>query len=180
MVSFKLGDLNKAIEMLLSQNLVAGEDIDKAVYSVARKMENHIVNQIDAMGLVDSGSLKNSIDSFQRTRRGQRDPYWTYYVGPRYARRYSLYYGGNHAHFLEYGVLYSSYPIKGKGWTSKKGVKYGEFSSKQGYRIKPYGFMKKARELHGEALEKDLKVRLMQVFLNHAKERGFEIKKGGL
>jgi hypothetical protein len=179
MISFKLGDLNKVINMLLDDNLVDGQDIDKVVYKAARKMETHIVEQIDSMGLVKSGALRDSIDSFQRTRKGKRDPFWTYYVGPKYSGKNSLHVGGNHAHFLEYGVLYSSYPIKGQGKTLR-GRKYGKFSTQQGYRVKNYGFMRKAKDLYGESLEKDLKVGLIDVFMKQAKEVGFQVKKGGL
>jgi hypothetical protein len=117
-----------------------------------------------------TGRLINSIEAFKRNRKGADDPYFTYYIGPRYGAG-----GGNHAHFLEYGVPYSSYPIKGQGKTIR-GRKYGNYATKSGYRIKPTGTIRRSKDEKENEVLRDMEKGLVKAIIQQAQRKGFAIK----
>lgn len=170
MISFKLDGLPKIIEQLRENNIIPSRAINLAVFNASKPLVNQIKDNYKAQGHNDTGNLIASIQAFQRHRKGSKDPYFTYYIGPKYGIG-----GGNHAHFLEFGVMYSAYPVTGLGKTIN-GRKYGKFQTKQGYRIAPTGVIRKSKDEKEQAIIKDLETNVVKAILAQAQKKGFAIK----
>ena len=170
MISFKLDGVQKVIEQLKEANMIPIKEIDLAVKNASQPLVNRIKDNYKSFGHNETGALIASIQAFQRKRKGKSDPYFTYYVGPKYGVG-----GGNHAHFLEYGVMYSAYPVTGLGKTIN-GRKYGKFQTKQGYRIAPTGVIRKSKDEKEQAIIKDLENNVVKAILAQAQKKGFTIK----
>ncbi len=170
MISFKLNGISEVVKKLSEENLIPLAEIDKAVKSSAMPLVNRIKENYAKEGHKITGRLINSIEAFKRNRKGADDPYFTYYIGPRYGAG-----GGNHAHFLEYGVPYSSYPIKGQGKTIR-GRKYGNFATKSGYRIKPTGTIRRSKDEKENEVLRGMEKGLVKAIIQQAQRKGFAIK----
>jgi len=170
MISFKLDGIQKVVEQLREANFIPSKEIDLAVRNASQPLVNRIKDNYKSYGHNDTGSLIASIQAFQRKRKGSSDPYFTYYLGPKYGIG-----GGNHAHFLEYGVMYSAYSVTGLGKTIN-GRKYGKFQTKQGYRIAPTGVIRKSKDEKEQAIIKDLETNVVKAILAQAQKKGFTIK----
>ncbi len=104
MISMKIQGMDKTIQMLSRTEWLNPTDIDKVVRNAAQPMVNAIKAGYDAKH-TKTGALRDSVMAFRRNRK-KGEPYFTYFVGPRYTGgRYSLFsYGGNAAHLLEFGT----------------------------------------------------------------------------
>ncbi len=105
MITIKIDGLTETINKLKAENFMPDREIEKIVERAAQPLVERIKSNYLARGHKKTGALINSIEAFKRKRKGKNDPYYTYYVGPRYTGGKSLFsYGGNAAHLLEYGT----------------------------------------------------------------------------
>ena len=106
MISIKIEGLDATINELKAFAFINDKELDNIVKRAAEPLVQKIKSNYIARGHKKTGALVNSIEAFQRKRKGKSDPFYTYYVGPRYTSgRYGLIsYGGNAAHLLEYGT----------------------------------------------------------------------------
>lgn len=140
--------MDKTIQMLSRTEWLEPSEIDKVIRSAAQPMVEAIKAGYGAN--TKTGALRDSVMAFRRNR-AKGEPYFTYFVGPRYTGSASLYsYGGNAAHLLEYGTVerYRANTklggvgkrVKGKS-TGIKGVYGAKISTG---RVKPYGVIRAA------------------------------------
>lgn len=140
--------MDKTIQMLSRTEWLEPTEIDKVIRSAAQPMVEAIKAGYGAN--TKTGALRDSVMAFRRNR-AKGEPYFTYFVGPRYTGSASLYsYGGNAAHLLEYGTVerYRANTklggigkrVKGKS-TGIKGVYGAKIST--GF-VKPYGVIRAA------------------------------------
>lgn len=140
--------MDKTIQMLSRTEWLEPTEIDKVIKSAAQPMVEAIKAGYGAN--TKTGALRDSVMAFRRNR-AKGEPYFTYFVGPRYTGSASLYsYGGNAAHLLEYGTVerYRANTklggvgkrVKGKS-TGIKGVYGAKISTG---RVKPYGVIRAA------------------------------------
>lgn len=170
MIQFKLEGISDVVNKLLSEEMIPTAQLNKVVEEASIPLVNRIKDNYKVNGHYVDGNLINSIEAFQRKRKGKKDPYFTYYVGPKYGIG-----GGNHAHFLEYGVMYSAYPVTGLGKTIN-GRKYGKFQTKQGYRIAPTGVIRKSKDEKETVILKVLEEGVVREILKQANKKGFITK----
>jgi hypothetical protein len=148
MISMKIQGMDKTIQMLSRTEWLEPTEIDKVIRSAAQPMVEAIKAGYGAN--TKTGALRDSVMAFRRNR-AKGEPYFTYFVGPRYTGSASLYsYGGNAAHLLEYGTVerYRANTklggigkrVKGKS-TGIKGVYGAKIST--GF-VKPYGVIRAA------------------------------------
>lgn len=166
MLTFKLTGMAEMFKALTEENLINPNSIDKVVKDSTTLLVYRIKENYIKEGHKVTGNLVNSIQAFKRKRKGPNDPFYTYYVGPKYGKG-----GGNHSHFLEYGVYHSSYAIKGEGM-SVRGRKYGKFSQKQGYRIKPTGVIRKSKDEKEQEVLKQMERDIVKTITYYAKKNG--------
>ena len=104
MVRVKIEGLGELINELKNQQWIDPVQINKTVQRSANKFKSALKANYEKHKV--TGALQDSIEAFQRKRKSGKDPYFTYYVGPRYTGKSSLVsYGGNAAHLLEYGTV---------------------------------------------------------------------------
>lgn len=148
MISMKIQGMDKTIQMLSRTEWLDPSEIDKVVRSAAQPMVEAIKAGYGTH--TKTGALRDSVMAFRRNRK-KGEPYFTYFVGPRYTGSSSLYsYGGNAAHLLEYGTVerYRANTklggvgkrVKGKS-TGIKGVYGAKISTGQ---VKAYGVIRAA------------------------------------
>jgi hypothetical protein len=144
----KIQGMDKTIQMLSRTEWLEPTEIDKVIRSAAQPMVEAIKAGYGAN--TKTGALRDSVMAFRRNRK-KGEPYFTYFVGPRYTGSASLYsYGGNAAHLLEYGTVERfrantklggvGKRVKGKS-TGIKGVYGAKISTG---RVKPYGVIRAA------------------------------------
>jgi hypothetical protein len=144
----KIQGMDKTIQMLSRTEWLEPTEIDKVIRSAAQPMVEAIKAGYGAN--TKTGALRDSVMAFRRNR-AKGEPYFTYFVGPRYTGSASLYsYGGNAAHLLEYGTVERfrantklggvGKRVKGKS-TGIKGVYGAKIST--GF-VKPYGVIRAA------------------------------------
>ena len=148
MISMKIQGMDKTIQMLSRTEWLDPSEIDKVVRSAAQPMVEAIKAGYGTH--TKTGALRDSVMAFRRNRK-KGEPYFTYFVGPRYTGSASLYsYGGNAAHLLEYGTVERfrantklggvGKRVKGKS-TGIKGVYGAKISTG---RVKAYGVIRAA------------------------------------
>ena len=164
MIRYKIEGIENVIKKLDAENIIDRKKMDEVVESATRPLVAKIKENYLARGHKVSGNLINSIQSF---RRKKKDAWITYYVGPKYAGRNNLEHGGNHAHFLEYGVPFSSYAVKGQG-KSIRGRKYGKFVQKTGFRIAPTGVIRKSKDEMANSIVRSLQEGFIRVIKEKA------------
>jgi hypothetical protein len=105
MISLKVEGLDNLIKSLTSDQWLDDKEVDKVVKSAADPFVKAL--KANYAKHEKTGALINSIEAFRRTRRGVSDPFFTYYIGPRYTAGSGLRvsYGGNAAHLLEFGTV---------------------------------------------------------------------------
>jgi hypothetical protein len=144
----KIQGMDKTIQMLSRTEWLEPSEIDKVIRSAAQPMVEAIKAGYGAN--TKTGALRDSVMAFRRNR-AKGEPYFTYFVGPRYTGSASLYsYGGNAAHLLEYGTVERfrantklggvGKRVKGKS-TGIKGVYGAKISTG---RVKPYAVIRAA------------------------------------
>jgi hypothetical protein len=144
----KIQGMDKTIQMLSRTEWLEPTEIDKVIRSAAQPMVEAIKAGYGAN--TKTGALRDSVMAFRRNR-AKGEPYFTYFVGPRYTGSSSLYsYGGNAAHLLEYGTVERfrantklggvGKRVKGKS-TGIKGVYGAKISTGK---VKPYGVIRVA------------------------------------
>ena len=126
-------------------------------------------------------NLSNSIDLFQRKRKGQSDPYFTYYVGPRYKGKNNLWNDyGNAAHLLEYGTVNRFRANKKQGGqgrtlnkkrTGLRGVYGAKLSTGK---IQPLGIIRKVTDKMAEPTYRRMKIELLTYVLKTVRKNGFK------
>ena len=116
MLTYKITGVEEMVDRLRKMQLdLPTELIDKAVKKASLPVKNRLVEAYKhSFAQTESGKkylksfkLANSIDTFQRKRRGKDDPYFTYYVGPRWSTKETAFLGiggGNAAYWMEYGT----------------------------------------------------------------------------
>ena len=115
-----------------------------------------------------TGDLIKSVMAFQRKKKGNNDPYYTYYIGPNYRQ------GGNTAHLLEYGTVerYRANTKQG-GVSLGKGRLYGSKISTG--RVVPLGIIRRTKDEVESQVASDLNQRIMKVLVSTLEKKGFEV-----
>jgi hypothetical protein len=164
MIKYRIEGIEEAVKKLGIENLIDRQKMDAVVEDATRPLVAKIKENYLSKGHKITGNLINSIQAF---RRRKKDNWFTYYVGPKYAGRNNLEMGGNHAHFLEYGVPFSSYAVKGQG-KSIRGRKYGKFVQKTGFRINPTGVLRLSKDQMEASIIKQLGEGFTKVIIDKA------------
>lgn len=140
--------MDKLIQSLANTDWLNPSDVDKVVKEAAQPMVSAI--KAGYAPYTKTGALKDSVMAFRRNRK-KGEPYFTYYVGPRYTGGSSLFsYGGNAAHLLEFGTVERfrantklggvGKKVKGKS-TGIKGVYGAKISTGK---VQPMGIIRQA------------------------------------
>ena len=179
MISLKIQGMEKTIQMLSQTEWLNPSEVDKIVRSAAQPM----VEAIKAgYGIhTKTGALRDSVMAFRRNRK-KGEPYFTYFVGPRYTGSSSLYsYGGNAAHLLEYGTVerYRANTklggvgkrFKGKA-TGIKGVYGAKISTG---RVQAYGVIRKAVDATKPTCISILSNGMNELIKKEAKQQGLQV-----
>lgn len=114
MITYKIEGLDAMIVKLrntgadLPTELLDGA-VKKAAQPFAKKLKSEYSQSWgkskSALSYHMTMQLANSIDTFRRKRRGKNDPFFTYYIGPKYAGTgKNMKKAGNAAHLLEWGT----------------------------------------------------------------------------
>ena len=178
MINYKIQGIDLIVKKFHDLRADLPKDVVfKAVKLAAEPMKDAIQREYESDGLVMTGSLKRSISIYKRKRRSPSDGWFTYYIGPQYnkssrSKNDKNRNFGNHAHFFEYGVPFSSYPIKGQG-KSIGGRKYGKYTEKSGWRIAPIGTIRKAYDKNKSKIEAILYKNVFSSILYEFEQRGF-------
>lgn len=179
MISIKIQGMEKTIQMLSQTEWLNPSEVDKIVKSAAQPMVEAIKAGYGKH--TKTGALRDSVMAFRRNRK-KGEPYFTYFVGPRYTGSSSLYsYGGNAAHLLEYGTVerYRANTklggvgkrFKGKA-TGFKGV-YGA-KIKTG-RVEAYGVIRRAVDATKPNIVSILSSGMNELIRREAKEKGLQV-----
>ena len=190
MLTYKITGVDEMVDRLRKMQLdLPTELIDKAVKKASLPVKNRLVEAYKhSFAQTESGKkylksfkLANSIDTFQRKRRGKDDPYFTYYVGPRWSTKETAFLGiggGNAAYWMEYGTqerFRANVKAGGIGKTTKgkktglKGVYGAKISTG---RIPGYGIVRRTSdEMAGITME-GLKRDVFDAILTAWEERG--------
>ena len=179
MISMKIQGMDKTIQMLSRTEWLEPTEIDKVIRSAAQPMVEAIKAGYGAN--TKTGALRDSVMAFRRNR-AKGEPYFTYFVGPRYTGSASLYsYGGNAAHLLEYGTVerYRANTklggvgkrVKGKS-TGIKGVYGAKISTG---RVKPYGVIRAAVDSTKENSIQIMTSGINELIRKQAKAEGLQV-----
>ena len=171
--------MDKTIQMLSRTEWLEPSEIDKVIRSAAQPMVEAIKAGYGAN--TKTGALRDSVMAFRRNRK-KGEPYFTYFVGPRYTGSASLYsYGGNAAHLLEYGTVERfrantklggvGKRVKGKS-TGIKGVYGAKISTG---RVKPYGVIRAAVDSTKENSIQIMTSGINELIRKQAKAEGLQV-----
>jgi hypothetical protein len=175
----KIQGMDKTIQMLSRTEWLEPSEIDKVIRSAAQPMVEAIKAGYGAN--TKTGALRDSVMAFRRNRK-KGEPYFTYFVGPRYTGSASLYsYGGNAAHLLEYGTVERfrantklggvGKRVKGKS-TGIKGVYGAKISTG---RVKPYGVIRAAVDSTKENSIQIMTSGINELIRKQAKAEGLQV-----
>jgi hypothetical protein len=175
----KIQGMDKTIQMLSRTEWLEPTEIDKVIRSAAQPMVEAIKAGYGAN--TKTGALRDSVMAFRRNR-AKGEPYFTYFVGPRYTGSASLYsYGGNAAHLLEYGTVERfrantklggiGKRVKGKS-TGIKGVYGAKIST--GF-VKPYGVIRAAVDSTKENSIQIMTSGINELIRKQAKAEGLQV-----
>ncbi len=179
MISLKIQGMDKLIQSLSNTEWLNPSDIDSVVKSAAQPMVEAIKAGYSTH--TKTGALRDSVTAFRRNRK-KGEPYFTYFVGPRYTGSSSLYsYGGNAAHLLEFGTVerYRANSklggvgkrIKGKS-TGIKGVYGAKISTGK---VNPYGVIRKAVDATSPQCVQILSNGINDLIKKQAKLQGLQV-----
>jgi len=175
----KIQGMDKTIQMLSRTEWLEPTEIDKVIRSAAQPMVEAIKAGYGAN--TKTGALRDSVMAFRRNR-AKGEPYFTYFVGPRYTGSASLYsYGGNAAHLLEYGTVERfrantklggiGKRVKGKS-TGIKGVYGAKISTG---RVKPYGVIRAAVDSTKDRCTQIMTSGINELIKKQAKAEGLQV-----
>ena len=181
MITFKIEGLTEMINKLNQETWIEPDKIDAIVHEAAMPVVKRLQQEYSitwgksksALKYDKSFDLANSVEAFRRNRK-KGEPYFTYYVGPRYSggKNALVSYGGNAAHLLEYGTAPRFRANTGKGGVSVNGRVYGEKHS-TGY-VKPYGIIRKAYDEYKGAGIEFMKAKINSLIKEQAKLKGLQ------
>ena len=151
MIGIKIEGLTETVKDMQDwTHFIDPVEMDRAVQKATAPLIRQIKDGYRSAGLVKSGALIDSIEAFQRRRKGNNDPLFTYYVGPKWGTK--LFKGGNHAVLLEYGTVerFRANTSKGGAGRTKDGRRTGLKSvygpvSRTG-KVRPYGVLRTSRD----------------------------------
>lgn len=189
MITFKIEGLTEMINKLNQETWIEPDKIDAIVHEAAMPVVKRLQQEYSitwgkskaALRYNKSFDLANSVEAFRRNRK-KGEPYFTYYVGPRYTGGKSLVsYGGNAAHLLEYGTgarfrANSSKGGVGKKVKGKKTGLSGVYGAKvsTGY-VKAYGIIRRVGDEFGPKTTEFLKSKIMSLITQRVKQLGFQV-----
>jgi hypothetical protein len=177
MISLKITGINELIQSLAKTEWLDAKEVDAVVHSATAPL----VKAIKAGYSVHTktGALANSVEAFKRTRK-KGEPYFTYYVGPRYTSGSGLRisYGGNAAHLLEFGTVprfRANHKLGGIGIVKNKqktGLTkvYGATLSTGS--IEPFGVIRKATDMVKPQCISMIKEGVLGLIRKEAKKQG--------
>lgn len=176
MITIKIEGLNEVINKFKDDVFISPNEYDNIVKKAAEPLVNKIKSNYIARGHKKTGALVNSIEAFQRKRKGKRDPFFTYYVGPRYTSSKGLFsYGGNAAHLLEYGTAerYRA-NVKAGGVGKKQGLKsvYGAKLSTGKVDKPTIGVIRQSYDEYKGIGIAFIKAQITSLILNKARQKG--------
>jgi hypothetical protein len=177
MISLKITGINELIQSLAKTEWLDAKEVDAVVHSATAPL----VKAIKAGYSVHTktGDLANSVEAFKRTRK-KGEPYFTYYVGPRYTSGSGLRisYGGNAAHLLEFGTVerFRANAKAGGLGKSSKGAKTG-LSGVYGAKISTgkmpvFGVIRKATDMVKPQCISIIKEGILGLVRKEAKRQG--------
>jgi len=171
MISLKLQGFSEVINKLKDVNgWIPASSIDAIVKGVATPLVERIKSGYVAGGHKKTGALVSSIMAFKRKRKGN-EPYFTYYVGPRYGNQSTGSWGGNAAHLIEYGTAERFRANTKKGGVGKKqgfkGVYGAKFSTG---RVKGFGVIRKAKDEYAPIGMAAMKTKMEKLIIESAKK----------
>lgn len=175
MIKFKISGIREIVEgiQVLDSGLPHSE-IDAAV----KESSLEVVRQLKANYEPhrNTGALIASISTFQRKRKGNADPYYTYYVGPRYGGGKNQFsYGGNAAHLLEWGTVDRYRANKKQGGVSLgKGRQYGAKSSTG--KVAPLGIIRRTFDEARGPVSGMIADKVLDILVAKLKREGFQVK----
>lgn len=174
MITFKIEGINELIAKFKGESFIPANEIDKIVREAAEPLVNRVKNNYLAAGHKKTGALINSIEAFQRKRKGKTDPFFTYYVGPRYTSGRGLFsMGGNAAHLLEYGTAERYRANVSKGGVGKKQGLKGVYGAKSSTgKIVGTGVLRKSYDEYKGIGTSILKAKITNLILSKAKQKG--------
>lgn len=178
MINIKIEGLEATINELKGFAFINDNELDNIVRKAAQPLVNRIKQNYISRGHKKTGALVNSIESFQRKRKGKSDPFYTYYVGPRYTSgKYGLVsYGGNAAHLLEYGTAerYRA-NVKAGGVGKKQGVSkiYGAKFSTGKVKKPTIGVLRQSKDEYMDVGIVFLKTNVTSFLLEKARQKKF-------
>jgi len=178
MISIKIEGLDATINELKAFAFINDKELDNIVKRAAEPLVQKIKSNYIARGHKKTGALVNSIEAFQRKRKGKSDPFYTYYVGPRYTSgRYGLIsYGGNAAHLLEYGTAdrYRA-NVKAGGVGKKQGLSkvYGSRFSTGKIKKPTIGVLRQSKDEYMDVGIAFLKTNVTSFLLEKARQKKF-------
>jgi hypothetical protein len=179
MISFKIEGLHDLITDLQNvEGWLEPSEIDSIVQRAAMPLVQKIKEGYISGGHEKTGALVNSIEAFQSSRK-KNDPYFTYYVGPRYTSRKGLIsYGGNAAHLLEYGTVErhrADHAKGGMGKTYKRqstGLSAVYGATNRTGKVQAYGVIRKAYDEYSQQGIEFMKVQILSLIKSSAQKIG--------
>lgn len=179
MIKFNITGVEEIVDSMrrLGADLPA-TTIDKAIVDVAAPIATALKQNYAAEGHKKTGELINSIQLFQRKRKGKKDTWFTWYVGPKYGGgKFKTSAAGNAAHLLEYGVIQWPVADKSKGGVRMRKATYGAVKTIKipvgGQRIKPFGTIRRTYDQNLAKATIGLEEKVTNAILYHFSEQGF-------
>lgn len=171
MITYKIEGIKEMIDSIKSDSWIDGDRIDKVVQKASLEFKNYLKAAYTKHMV--TGALVDSIETFRRTRKGVKDPFFTYYVGPRYTaggKGLRVSYGGNAAHLLEYGTV-DRY---------RANLKEGGVGKKQGFRqvygakistgkMPAFGIIRTTVDKYGMSLQTQIGVNVVKELIDMSK-----------
>lgn len=181
-VGIKIAGLNDVINSLQGDFLGA-QDIDAEMQQATKPLIRQIQNNYIKAGHKKTGALIDSIEAFKGSKRSRKYDIYTWYVGPRYTTRSSIWsLGGNAAHLLEWGtnarhkadVKKGGYAGAGTGSRKNRKTIYGAKIKLGG--VKGTGVLRRSYDEMKDTIIEDLQHRMLELLKYKASREGFQTK----
>lgn len=170
MVRVRIDGLGELIAELKNQQWIEPKEIDRAVQKSATRFKNALKANYEKHKV--TGALQDSIEAFQRKRKSGKDPYFTYYVGPRYTGKNSLVsYGGNAAHLLEFGTVERFRADRKKGGMGRKEGLSKVYGAKISTgRVEPLRIIQNTVDSQENSIGEEMCQNVLDILVKQAKE----------
>jgi hypothetical protein len=145
-------------------------EIDSIVKSAAMPLVTQIKAGYKSGGHSNTGALSESISAFPRKRKSG-DPYFTYFVGPKYGGSTNLSAAGNAAHLLERGTVERFRADTKKGGAGRKQGLKGVYGAKHSTgKVRAFGVIRKAADMYRAKGIENMKKNVVRAIIVAAKK----------